>query len=163
MTQILFKGTPIHTKGTLPALQTKAPAFTLVDKELKERSLEEFQGKKKWIATVPSLDTGVCSTMTKHINLLAKKHPDVVFLTVSADLPFAQNRFCETEQVHNVLTLSSFRNPEFGAAYGILIQDGPLKGLLARALFVLDSKDHLLHVELVSEITQEPDYHKALK
>ena len=99
--------------------------------------------------------------MTKHFNELAKKHPDLVILVVSADLPFAQKRFCETEQVHNVHTLSMMRNKDFGKAYGILIEDGPLAGILARSVFVLDEKDHILYCELVSEITQEPNYHKA--
>lgn len=163
MAQLFLKGNPIHTAGTVPAIHMKAPGFTLVDKELKNRSLQEFHGKKKLISTVPSLDTGTCSIMTRHFNSQAKKHPDVVFITVSADLPFAQNRFCEAEQVHNILTLSTMRDHDFAKAYGILIQDGPLAGILARAVFVLDEKDHVLYVEVVSEITQEPDYHKAME
>lgn len=161
--QLQFKGQPIHTTGTPPAIHMKAPAFRLVDRQLSERSLSEFQGKKKLLATVPSLDTGVCSLMTKHLNEFGKKHTHIVILTISADLPFAQNRFCEQEHVHNVLTLSTVRNQDFGKAYGLLIQDGPLAGLLARSLFVLDEKDHILYEEIVSEITQEPNYHKALE
>lgn len=161
--QVLFKGKPIHTAGNFPAIHTKAQDFTLVDKDLHDRSLHEFQGKKKILATVPSLDTGVCSLMTKHLNEFGKKHPDIMIIVVSADLPFAQKRFCEAEHVNNVLTLSMMRDKEFGKTYGILIQDGPLAGVLARSLFVLDEKDHILHVELVPEITQEPNYHKAFE
>jgi thiol peroxidase len=163
MAQITLKGKPINTSGHLPALQTKAPDFRLVDKDLKEHTLQQFQGKRKLIATVPSLDTGTCSIMTKHFNEFAKKHPNFVFITVSADLPFAQKRFCEQESVHNVLTLSMMRDKEFGKSYGILIQDGPLAGILARSVLVLDEKDHVLYTELVGEITQEPNYHKALE
>ena len=162
MAQLLLKGKPIHTAGTVPGVHKKAPPFKLIDKDLKERSLQEFQGKKKLITTVPSLDTGTCSTMTKRFNQWAQKHPEWVILVVSADLPFAQNRFCETEQVHNVVTLSTLRHQEFGKDYGILIQDGPIAGLLARAVFVLDEKDQIVYVEVVAEITQEPDYNKAM-
>jgi thiol peroxidase len=163
MAQITLKGQPIHTVGNLPPLQTKAPDFHLVDKELKDRTLQEFHGKRKLLATVPSLDTGTCSAMTKHLNEFGKKHPGTVILTVSADLPFAQKRFCEGENVHNVITLSMMRNKDFGKAYGLLIQDGPLAGILARSLIVLDEKDHVLYTELVPEIAQEPNYHKALE
>lgn len=161
MASIKFKGTSCQTEGNLP--NSRAPDFQLIDGNLNERTLGEFRGKKKLLATVPSLDTGVCSAMTKHFNEAAKNHPDVVFLTVSADLPFAQKRFCEAEQVHNVLTLSMMRDKEFGKSYGVLIQDGPLAGLLARSVLVLDEKDRVLYAELVDEITQEPNYHKALE
>jgi len=159
MTQITLKGQPIHTSGNMPPLQKKAPEFTLVDKDLKDRHLKEFHGKKKLIATVPSLDTGVCSKMTKHFNEMAAKNPNVIFITVSADLPFAQKRFCQAENVQNVLTLSMMRNDDFGKAYGLLLIDGPLAGVLARAVLLLDEKDHVLYSELVPEISQEPDYH----
>ena len=163
MAQTNFKGQPVHTEGNLPPIHTKVPDYRLIDRDLKERTLHEFQGKRKLVATVPSLDTPLCSTMTKHVNDFAKKHSDFVFLTISADLPFAQKRFCEQEAVHNVIILSMMRNKDFGKAYGLLIQDGPLAGLLARSLFVLDEKDHLLYFELVPEISQEPNYHKAFE
>ncbi len=163
MAETKFKGHPVHTVGNIPNLHMKAPDFRLVDKDLKERTLHEFQGKRKLLSTVPSLDTGTCSTMTKHINEFAKKHPNFVFLTISADLPFAQKRFCEHEGVHNVITLSMMRDKEFGKSYGLLIQDSPIAGLLARSVLVLDEKEHVLHVELVPEITQEPNYHKAFE
>lgn len=161
MTQTKLKGTPVRLTGQLPPLNTKAPEFRLVDKDLKDHTLKEWQGKKKIIATVPSLDTGVCSTMTKHFNELAKKHPGIAILIVSTDLPFAQKRFCEHEGVHNVFTLSMMRDKEFGKAYGLLIADGPLAGILARSVIVLDEKDHVLYTELVPEITEEPNYQKA--
>ena len=161
MTQVTFKGQPVLIAGHLPPLHTKVPDFRLVDRNLKDHTLAEFRGKKKLISTVPSLDTGLCSTMTKHLNETAKKHPGVVFITISADLPFAQNRFCEAEGVHNVLTLSMMRDKEFGKAYGVLMQDGPLAGLLARSVMYIDEKDHLLYCELVGEVTQEPNYHKV--
>ena len=163
MTETKFKGQVVHTTGNTPPMHTKAPDFRLVDKDLKERTLHEFQGKKKLLSTVPSLDTGVCNTMTKHINEFAKKYPHFVFITVSADLPFAQKRFCEQEGVHNALTLSMMRDKEFGKSYGLLLQDGPLAGLLARSILVLDEKDHVNYFELVPEITQEPNYHKAFE
>lgn len=163
MVQVTFKGKPIKLSGNPPPLQAKAPDFRLVDPDLKDRSLSEFHGKRKILTTVPSLDTGVCSLMTKHFNEFAKKHPGVLILTASADLPFAQKRFCEHESVHNVLILSMMRDKEFGKSYGVLIQEGPLAGLLARSVFVLDEKDHVLYSELVSEITHEPNYHKALE
>jgi thiol peroxidase len=159
MAEITFKGAKVHTAGQLPPLHSKAPEFTLVDRDLRERHLSEFHGKKKILSTVPSLDTGVCSTMAKHLNELAKKHPELVVLTISADLPFAQKRFCESEHVHNILTLSAMRGHEFGKAYGVLMQDGPLAGLLARAVLLLDEKDKVLYEELVSEVTREPNYH----
>ncbi len=161
MAQVTLKGKPVHTTGDLPKVHTKAPDFVLIDKDLKEHTLHEFQGKKKILTTVPSLDTGTCSIMTKHFNEIAKKHPNVAIITISADLPFAQKRFCEAEGVHNLLTLSMMRGKEFGQAYGLLIKDGPLAGILARAVLVLDEKDHVLYTELVPEITQEPNYHKA--
>lgn len=163
MPETKFKGSSVHTAGNMPALHMKAPDFRLIDKDLKERSLHEFQGKKKLLSTVPSLDTSICSLMTKHINEFAKKHPNFIFITVSADLPFAQKRFCEHEGVHNVVTLSMMRDKEFGKDYGLLLQDSPLAGLLARSVFILDEKDHVKYLELVPEITHEPNYHKAFE
>jgi len=163
MGHVTLKNKAVQIIGNLPVLNTKAPHFTLVDQDLKEHTLAEFNGQAKLIATVPSLDTETCSTMTKHFNEFAKKHHNALIITVSADLPFAQKRFCEHEQVHNVKTLSMMRDKEFGKSYGVLIGDGPLAGLLARSVIVLDEKDHVLYVELVPEITQEPNYHKALE
>jgi len=160
---VLFKGSQVHTLGELPHIHAQAPEFHLVNTDLKDVTLHDFKGKKKLIATVPSLDTGVCSAMTKHLNDVAKKHEHIHIIIVSADLPFAQKRFCGMEHVHNVSTLSMMRNKDFGKAYGVLLTDGPLAGLLARALFVLDEKDRIIYTQLVSEITHEPNYPDALK
>lgn len=163
MAQILFKGKPIHTSGNLPAISSQIPDFRLVDRDLTDRSLSSFKNKKKLIATVPSLDTGVCSTMTKHLNEAAKKYPQLLILVVSADLPFAQARFCAAESVKQVVTLSMMRDKEFGRAYGVLIVDGPLAGLLARSVILTDERDRVIYTELVSEITHEPDYEGVFK
>lgn len=161
MTQITFKGKPMHIAGQLPSLGTAVPDFVLVDGALVDRSLKDFAGKSKLIATVPSLDTAVCSTMTQRLNQFAATHPHVLVLVVSADLPFAQTRFCSAESVQNVRTLSMMRDKEFGRMYGLLIQDGPLAGLLARSLWVVDRNNQLLYRELVAEITHEPNYEAA--
>ncbi|MFI5335136.1 MAG: thiol peroxidase, partial [Chlamydiales bacterium] len=134
MAKVTLKGSPIHTSGELPAIGSVAQDFTLVDGDLKNRSLKEFKGKRKLISIVPSLDTAVCSLSTKKFNETAKKHPEYIFLTVSADLPFAQKRFCSQEKVENVLTLSMMRGHDFAKNYGILIMDGPLAGVCARAV-----------------------------
>lgn len=161
MTKITLKGNPINTCGSMLSVGNQAGEFTLVDKELNNKSLSQFNGKKVLI-TVPSLDTGVCSKMTKQFNELAKKYPKVTFMTVSADLPFAQNRFCSSEGVSNVQTLSMMRNKDFGQDYGLLIIDGPLAGILARSVMVLDEKNKVIYSELVPEIGNEPNY-EALK
>lgn len=163
MVQIALKGKPIHTNASLPSLGKKAPDFRLVDKDLKDHTLHEWSGRRKLIAVVSSLDTGLCSLMTKHFNDFAKSHPHALILTVSADLPFAQKRFCEQEHVHNVVTLSMMRDKQFGEKYGLLLVDGPLAGVLARAVIVLDENDLVVYTELVPEITQEPNYQKALE
>lgn len=163
MTDITFKGAKVSLLGHTPQIGTKAPNFLLLDKELHPKTLESFHGKKKVLCVVPSIDTGVCSTMTRHINELAKKHDDVFFITISCDLPFAQKRFCESENVHNITILSQMKDKEFGLKYGVLIANGPIEGLLARAVFVLDEKDHVQYVEVVSEITHEPDYQKIIR
>ncbi len=161
MAETKLKGSIIHTQGTLPALHQKAHDFRLVDADLNDMTLADFKGKRKLIATAPSLDTSVCGTMAKHLNNFAKNHPHAIILVVSADLPFAQKRFCGAENIHNIKTLSMMRSKDFGKDYGLLIQDGPLAGVLARSLIVLDDKDHIAYLELVPEITHEPDYHKA--
>lgn len=163
LTQVLFKGKPIHLSGHLPAMHAKVPDFRLVDKDLNDKTLKDFAGKRKIVTTVPSLDTGVCSSMTKHFNDLAKKKAGILIITVSADLPFAQKRFCDSEGVQNVLILSMMRDKEFGKAWGLLMQDGPLAGLLARSVWVLDEHDKVLYCELVKEITTEPDYTKVVE
>jgi thiol peroxidase len=161
MTTLTLKGKPVHTAGSPPLPRQKAPPFRLVDKDLKDRTLDEFRGKKKLLATAPSLDTGTCSLMTKKLNDFAKAHPAAVILVVTADLPFAQGRFCEAEHVKNVLTLSMMRDKSFGTDYGLLLTDGPIAGILARSLFVLDEENRVLYAEVVPEITHEPNYQLA--
>lgn len=163
MAEITLKNHPIHTNGELPSLNVLAPDFKLVDADLKDHSLSEFKGKKKLISIVPSLDTPICSTSTKKFNESAKEQSNTVFLIVSSDLPFAQKRFCSQENVKNVLTLSMMRSKKFAEDYGVLIQDGPLAGITARAVLVLDENNRVLYRELVPEISQEPNYAKALE
>ena len=162
MAQVTFKGTPIHTNGELPAVGAKAPDFKLTSTDLKDVSLAEFKGKKKILNIVPSLDTSVCATSTRRFNEAAGKLPNTVVLVVSADLPFAAKRFCTTEGLQNVVPLSLMRGKNFAKDYGVLLEDGPLAGLTARAVVVLDENDKVVYRQLVPEIAQEPDYDKAL-
>ncbi len=162
MTAITLHGDAINTNGDLPAKGSTAPDFTLTNGELEDVSLADFSGKKKLLNIVPSLDTGVCAISTKKFNEAAQKHPDSVFLTISADLPFAQGRFCEAENIDAVKTLSTVRSASFAKDYGVHIVDGPLRGFNARAVVVLDEDNKVLYTELVPEIAQEPDYDAAL-
>jgi thiol peroxidase len=159
---VTLKGNPIRISGDLPAMNVIAPDFLLVDGDLKDRSLKEFKGKRKLLSIVPSLDTPVCSLSTKKFNDAAKKHPEIICITVFADLPFAQKRFCSIEQVQNVLTLSMMRSKDFARHYGILIEEGPLAGICARAVLVLDENNRVIYRELVPEIAQEPNYDEAI-
>lgn len=162
MAQITLKGTPIHTNGDLPAIGSEAPDFSLTDNNLSDRSLKDYKGRKKIISIVPSLDTAVCSLSTKKFSETIADHPEIIVLVVSADLPFAQKRLCGSENITNITTLSMMRSKDFAKQYGVLIQDGPLAGICARAVLVLDENDRILYTELVSEITQEPNYEKSL-
>jgi thiol peroxidase len=157
-----FKGNPVTTNGELPKVGAKAPDFHLVDVGLKDVRLADFAGKKKILSIVHSLDTGVCATSAKKFNDFAKTHPDVAVLTISADLPFAQGRFCAAEGIENVKTLSMMRSRNFAKDYGVLLQDGPLAGICARSVVVLDENDKVLYTELPPEITQEPNYEAAI-
>ena len=163
MATITFKGSPIHTAGTLPAKGAGAPAFKLVAGDLSEATLEKFAGKKKILNIVPSLDTGVCQMSARKFNTAVGDLKNVVLINISADLPFAQKRFCESEKLTHITNLSVFRSPDFGRAYGVTISDGPLTGLLSRAVLVLDENNKVLHAEQVPEIAQEPDYDAALE
>ncbi len=163
MATITLQGNEIHTNGDLPAIGAKAPDFVLVDKDLKNIGLDDFVGKKKLISIVPSLDTPVCASSTKKFSDFAVDRDDVVVLIVSADLPFAMSRFCTSEQVENVTTLSMMRNQDFAEEYGVLIQDGPLAGITARAVVVLGADNDIIYTQLVGEIADEPDYDAALK
>ncbi|MCG5535775.1 thiol peroxidase [Ectothiorhodospira mobilis] len=162
MAEITLQGNPIHTSGELPQVGSRAPDFTLVDKDLNDVSLGDFQGVRKVLSIVPSLDTDVCAASAKRFNADIAGRDDVVVLNVSADLPFAQARFCQAEGVDRVKTLSMMRSRDFARDYGVLVVDGPLAGIAARAVLVLDADDTILHAQLVPEITQEPDYDAAL-
>jgi thiol peroxidase len=161
MAEITLKGNPIHTNGDLPAVGSKAPDFRLTKSDLADVGLADFAGKSKILSIVPSLDTGVCAESTRRFNQLVASRDDVVVLVISADLPFAQGRFCSAEGIDRVVTLSIMRSRNFAKDYGVLIQDGPLAGITARAVVLLDADDKVLHTELVPEIGQEPDYDAA--
>lgn len=163
MATITLGGNPIQTCGDLPAVGSMAPDFTLTDVDLKDVSLAEFRGHKVLINIVPSLDTGVCSTSAKKFNDAAKQRDDLVALTVSADLPFAQKRFCEAENIDRVKTLSMMRDRHFAKDYGVLVETGPTAGICARAVVVIDEQGQVAYTELVPEVSQEPDYEAALK
>ena len=162
MASITLHGNPIHTSGELPAVGSRAPDFRLVDADLKDVTLADFQGRRKLISIVPSLDTGVCAKSTGEFHRRLAGREDVALIVVSADLPFAQKRFCETQGLDGVATLSMMRDRHFAKDYGVLITDGPLAGITARAVLVLDADNRVLHAELVPEIGQEPDYDAAL-
>jgi len=162
MATVTLKGDAIHTNGELPAVGSAAPDFNLVTKDLADVTLATYKGKKKILSIVPSLDTSVCAASTKKFNDYAKGRDDLVVLTISADLPFAQGRFCSAEGIDNVITLSMMRSRNFAKDYGVLIQDGPLAGITARAVVVVDEYDKVMYTELVPEIGQEPDYDRAL-
>ncbi len=162
MAQVTLKGNPIHTNGELPKVGAPAPAFKLTNGDLKDVTLADYKGKRKILNIVPSLDTSVCATSTRKFNESAGKLPNTVVLVVSADLPFASKRFCTTEGLQNVVPLSLMRDKNFAKDYGVLLQDGPLAGICARAGVVLDENDRVKYTQLVPEIGQEPDYDKAL-
>lgn len=157
-----LRGNPINTNADLPGVGAKAPDFLLIDGDLKEVKLADFKGKKKLLNIVPSLDTPVCAISTKKFNDFAKTRSDVAAFTISADLPFAQKRFCTAENIGNVRTLSMMRDRNFAKDYGVLIQNGPLTGITARAVVVLDENDKVTYRELVPEIGQEPNYEAAI-
>ena len=163
MATVTLAGNPIEVAGQFPQPGQAAPAFTLVGKDLKDVSLKEFAGKRKVLNIVPSLDTAVCATSTRKFNERASGMKNAVVLVISADLPFAMGRFCTTEGLANVVPLSVMRGREFLRNYGVEIASGPLAGVAARAVVVLDENDQVLHAERVSEIKNEPDYEAAIK
>ena len=162
MAKITFHGDPIHTSGELPAQGSPAPDFKLTTTALADVSLKDYAGKTKILSIVPSLDTGVCATSAKKFNESISRLDNVVLLNISADLPFAAGRFCESNGLKNIVALSTFRSPEFAQAYGVKIVDGPLAGLTARAVIVLDAQNRVVYSEQVPEIGQEPDYAAVL-
>lgn len=162
MATVTLAGNPIHLGGQFPKVGSAAPAFSLVTTDLKDVTLKDFAGKRKVLNIVPSLDTPVCQTSTRKFNEEASSLPNCVVLVVSADLPFASKRFCETEGLRNVVALSTMRGREFMTNYGVDIVDGPLAGVTARAVVVIDENDKVAYTELVPEIKQEPNYAAAL-
>lgn len=162
MASITLQGNPVSTVGELPNLGTASPAFSAVKTDLSECSLGDLAGKKVILNIFPSIDTGVCAASTRRFNEEAGKLDNAVVLCISADLPFALDRFCGAEGLEDVIPASVFRNPEFGSAYGLTIADGPLVGLLSRAVVVVDEAGKVVYTEQVPEITQEPNYEAAL-
>ncbi|HEX4816757.1 MAG TPA: thiol peroxidase [Nonomuraea sp.] len=162
MSEITFRGNPVTVGGTFPKPGDAAPAFRLIGGDLAERSLDDFGRKTKVLNIFPSVDTGVCAASVRRFNELAAELPDVEVLCVSADLPFAQKRFCGAEGIENVTMLSLMRGREFLSDYGVAQESGPLAGLAARAVVVLDGDNKVIYSELVPEIAQEPDYDGAL-
>ncbi|MEY8709306.1 lipid hydroperoxide peroxidase [Mangrovibacter phragmitis] len=163
MSQLVhFQGNPVAVKGQIPQAGSVAAAFTLVAKDLADISLSHYAGKRKVLNIFPSIDTGVCAASVRKFNQLATEMDNTVVLCISADLPFAQSRFCGAEGLSNVVTLSTLRHPEFQDTYGVGIDDGALKGLTARAVVVINEKDEVIFSQLVNEITEEPDYSAAL-
>ncbi|TAM62350.1 MAG: thiol peroxidase [Rhodanobacter sp.] len=162
MSQVTLKGHPVNVDGRFPASGESAPAFTLVGKDLADVSLASFAGQRKVLNIFPSIDTGVCAASVRRFNELAGQLDNTVVLCISADLPFAQARFCGAEGLDHVVTLSTMRGQRFLGDYGVALASGPLAGVAARAVLVLDERDKVIHAELVGEITHEPDYDKAL-
>ena len=163
MSTVTFKGQPVSVNGQLPAVGSTAPAFALVAGDLSDATLSSFAGKRKVLNIFPSVDTPTCAAAVRHFNASASKLDNAVVLCVSADLPFAQARFCGAEGLDKVVNLSLMRGRQFLNDYGVAIADGPLAGLAARAVVVLDARDKVLYTELVSEIGHEPNYDAALK
>ncbi|MES4612919.1 MAG: thiol peroxidase [Ewingella sp.] len=163
MTQTVhFQSNPVSVAGQIPQVGDNVKPFTLLAKDLSDVSLSSFVGKRKVLNIFPSIDTGVCAASVRKFNQLAGEVDNTVVLCISSDLPFAQSRFCGAEGLSNVVTLSTLRGGEFKNDYGVAITDGPLAGLTARAVIVLDGQDNVLHSELVNEITTEPNYEAAL-
>ena len=162
MANITLKNNPISTCGDLPNIGEKAKDFSLIGKDLKEVSLNDFQGERIVMNIFPSVDTGICAISVKTFNEKAASLSNTKVLCISRDLPFAQNRFCGAENIENVLTLSDFSNGSFGKDYGLTIMDGALANLHSRCIVVLDESHKIIHTEQVDEITSEPNYESAL-
>ena len=163
MAKITLQGTEINTNSDIPKIGDSAPDFVLVNSDMEDVSLSTYQGKKKLLSIVPSLDTPVCATSTKRFDQLAREKKNALFITISADLPFAMSRFCKSEKLVNVITLSMMRSRNFAKDYGVLITNGPLAGITARAVIVLDEENTVIYSELISEIAHEPNYDAATK
>jgi len=162
-TTVTRAGTPIEVAGTFPKKGAKAPAFSLVGADLSDLTLDSYAGKRKVLNIFPSIDTPTCAMSVRKFNQRANEVANTVVLCISADLPFAQKRFCAAEGLANVVNLSTLRGGEFLKNYGVLLASGPMAGLAARAVVVLDENNTVLHSELVPEIKSEPDYDAAIK
>ena len=162
MATVTLKGTPVTVEGKLPGRGEAASDFVLTGKDLADVSLKSYAGKRKVLNIVPSLDTPTCQQSTRVFNQRASSVKDSIVLVISSDLPFAMSRFCSAEGLNNVVTLSTFRSKDFHGTYGVDIADGPLRGLTARAVIVLDEHNRVLYSELVPEIASEPNYDAAL-
>lgn len=161
--EVLFKGLACGLAGSIPVTDSKAPEFTLTGKDLNDIRLSDYKGKKLVLNIFPSLDTPVCAASVRRFNVEASKMENTAVLCVSMDLPFAMGRFCSVEGIENVSVASAFRSPEFGKEYGVLLENGPLRGLLTRCVFVIDAEGVIRYVDLVDEITEEPDYAAVMK
>lgn len=162
METVYFKGTACHTYGMVPAVGHKAPGFKLVTPALAEVELSDYKGKRVVLNVFPSLDTEVCAASVRRFNMEASGLDNTVVLCVSMDLPFAAGRFCTANGIERVTPASAFRSPEFGQKYGLTLVDGPLAGLLARAVIVIDEEGTVIYRDLVEEITNEPAYREAI-
>ena len=162
MAEITLQGNKINTNGDMPMVGSAAPDFVLVDSDLNDISLSNYDGKNIILNIIPSLDTPVCQKSTKIFNEKASSLSDVVVLAVSADLPFAMKRFCSAESIESVKPMSMMRSRNFAKDYGVLLVDGPLSGITARAVVVIDKDKKIIHSELVQEIANEPNYEAAL-
>lgn len=162
MASVKLGGNPLHTNGDLPAKGSKAPDFTLAQTDLKRVSLADFAGSRLILNIFPSVDTGTCAASVRQFNKLASGLDNTKVLCISRDLPFAQKRFCGAEGLDNVISLSDFETADFGKDYGVLLEDGGMKGLLSRSIVVVNENGEVLHTELVPDIKDEPDYDAAL-
>ncbi|GGH21946.1 thiol peroxidase [Sphingobacterium alkalisoli] len=162
MSQVKFKGSPVNTKGTLPQVGSNAPDFSLTSGDLSQKSLKDFSGKKVILNIFPSVDTGTCAASVRKFNEKASSLENTIVLCISKDLPFAQGRFCAAEGLENVVSLSEYKDANFSDAYGVKFIEGPLEGLLSRAIVVLDESGKVIYTEQVEETVEEPNYDAAL-
>lgn len=163
MSKITFKGSPITTIGELPEINKSAPDFSLTRTDLSDATLKDFLGKTMVLNIFPSIDTPVCAASVRKFNQEASRFDNTVVLCISADLPFAHKRFCEIEGLNDVIPLSIFRSEDFGSNYGVTITDGPLRGLMSRAIVVINKKGNVTYIQQAPEIAEEPNYDEALK
>ncbi len=162
MSKTAFKGNPVQMGGDLPQIGAKAPDFRLTNTDLADISLDSFSGKRVILNIFPSIDTGVCAASVRNFNQHAANMDNAVVVCVSKDLPFAHKRFCGAEGIENVVNASEFKDHSFSKAYGVEMQDGPLVGLMARSVVVVNEKGEVIHTEIVDDITHEPNYEAAM-